>query len=66
MKVIKTDKHYMAEPDFRILRSTITRMPAILRSLLITMSSMKFFSLSAEMRIMLSTTKCSGSNRETC
>ena len=63
MKVIKTDKQYMAEPDFE---TTITRMPAILRSLLITMNSMRFFSLSAEMRIMLSTTKCSGSSRETC
>ena len=62
MKVVKTDKHYMAEPDFEIDHYK----DAILRSLLITMSSMKFFSLSAEMRIMLSTTKCSGSNRETC
>lgn len=63
MKVIKTDKHYMAEPDFEIDHYKDARYP---RSLLITMNSMKFFSLSAEMRIMLSTTKCSGSNRETC
>ena len=58
MKVIKTDKHYMAEPDFEIDHYKDASYPPV--------ASMKFFSLSAEMRIMLSTTKCSGSNRETC
>lgn len=60
MKFIKTDKHYMAEPDFEIDHYKDASYPPI------TMNSMKFFSLSAEMRIMSSTTKCSGSNRETC
>ena len=63
MKVVKTDKHYMAEPDFEIDHYKDASYPPVASH---SMSSMKFFSLSAEMRIMLSTTKCSGSNRETC
>lgn len=39
MKVIKTDKHYMAEPDFEIDHYKDASYP---RSLLITMNSMRF------------------------
>lgn len=63
MKFIKTDKHYMAEPDFEIDHYKDASYPPIASHY---HESMKFISLSAEMRILLSTTKCSGSNRETC
>ena len=59
MKVIKTDKHYMAEPDFEIDHYKDARYPPVA-------SHYHEFSLSAEMWIMSSTTKCSGSSRETC
>lgn len=63
MKVIKTDKHYMAEPDFEIDHYKDARYPPVASHY---HDSMRFFSLSAEMWIMSSTTKCSGSSRETC
>lgn len=63
MKVVKTDKHYMAEPDFEIDHYKDASYPPVASHY---HEFYEIFLFVSGMRIMLSTTKCSGSNRETC
>ena len=53
----------MAEPDFEIDHYKDASYPPVASHY---HEFYEIFSLSAEMRIMSSTTKCSGSSRETC